>query len=187
MPVLHGVREERRIDVYDSFSPGHELTQVRTRLLSSIQGGPYSNYAIAGCLSRDQTVMIDHFYARTDLDVFADDRVRRAFHDWAHTTEVMFGMGEMPQRRWPMWSLLQEKPWVPPSRRGKRMTDDELAQLSKQREEGVRMVIVPVRQNVWFEVTSSPDALGALRAAVGGRRSPLVWCHIEGIERRDVP
>lgn len=181
------MRQERRIDVYDSFSPGHELTQVRTLLLSSIQGGPYSNYAVAGCLSMGQTVMIDHFYARTDLNSFAGPGVRRAFEDWAHTTEVVFGMGDMPQRRWPMWSLLQEKPWVPPSRRGQRMTDDELAQLSTQREEGVRMVIVPIRQNVWFEVTSSPDQLGALRSAVAGGRAPLVWCHVEGIERRDVP
>jgi hypothetical protein len=189
MPRIQGARIEQRINFYDSFLPHRPEGPLTLFGASNIGKLALCNFLMPYCMVSDQTAFIDHWYARTDLVAGQSSLVDSAFALWAHHTTVTFKIGERPTWQKSMRDLLLERPWVPEERRGKQMTEEEAAAMVTRREQGVRIAIVPVRQNVYVDIDTNPELAEALadvlrRAAF---RAPNVWVHVEGVSRRDVP
>lgn len=193
MPRIAGYREERRGNWWDSFDLS--LAKKDQRIFGGENIDPRGNFdlcnlLIAGNIAYDQTAILNHWYARTALPRTAD------FDLWAHTAIVTLMVGDRPAWRKPMFDLLREGPWVPPHRHRERMTQDEAADMVKDHVAGLKLQVVPVRQNISVLIESNSDALAVAARGIAveqgrpGRLARLasrIWVHLEGVSRRDVP
>lgn len=115
MPRLSGYRERLTHNVYDSFSPWQwarcdgDIARHPTwnlKLFGGLNVGNTirSNLLIAGQpAGGDQTFQICNWYARLNISGPAVDQ-------WAHVTQLSFGMGSMPIAQLSLWDLMQNAP-----------------------------------------------------------------------------
>jgi hypothetical protein len=205
MPRISGMRETSRLNVYDRFTLGEggentyygdlELGNNEIRLFGNRNIGylAHTNLQVPQTLVCDQTMFLEHWYARTDLLGEALSLRQRAdLHAWASSAMVTLVLGDRPRNGWtrPLSELLADRPWVPASVLESEHTPEELEVLKaaflKRIEEGMRPVCVPVRQTVSIQIGAyDHEAFSRLVASMDGRTIKF-WLHLEGIVRRDI-
>lgn len=192
MPRLHRVRETHRLNVYDSIRLEDIAGDSGKAFLfgnCNVGNDRLTNLQIPGYLACDQTTILNHWYARTDvLPESLSLRQRAGLHRFAATTIVTLIVGDKPHWRWPLSDLLDQRPWEPAS-----ITESEVGQdawlaasdrFDKLMGEGAIPLFVPVRQVVAVSMLTTKEPHDRLLADVDG--IPITfWIHLEGISTRD--
>lgn len=121
MPRLHHMADARPLDFYDCFAldkqRGADLLKgggsIRLFGNSNIGIEQRTNTSVPGMLVSDQTAYIQNVYARTNFGAFFlgdnNEPLFRAMHEFASSTVVTLIVGDMPQRQWPLSTLLGRK------------------------------------------------------------------------------
>lgn len=204
MPVLHGTNASiRRLNIYDCFSVAGALHDsgghVRMFGNAHIGNRVLCNLQVPGQLAYDQAAVLNHWYARADLDVAPlTDQQRRSYSRFTCSTFVSLILGDTPQKRWtaPLSELLMEDPWeVLPNLADvaglwdapKESLEDQgrfLARFDARVAEGAPRLVVPVRQVIAVTVTAFQGQLHRLVQDLDGIQV-MMWIHLEGMSIRD--
>lgn len=137
----------------------------------------HCNLQVPGVLAVDETVMIEHLYARTDaaprelLDMLE-------LHAWASNAIVRLSLCDKPVRVLALSELLQDRPWEPSAVALDRATElgpDALAayaaRLERRQADGPGAVRVPPRQDIRLEIEAWGDP---------PKPPARIWIHLEG-------
>ena len=206
MPILHGYGL-RRVNFYDTFlmdANHHSTLQANGQWLfhhSTLQANgqwlfgnanigreDFCNLYVAGQLALDEAVVIEHWYARTDIDIPGLNKDERsALQQWSAITTVRFIVGDRPQWCRPLQEMLADRPWEPPSVAETNGTPAEIeaykARAAKREVEGAGPIVIPVRQNA--AVVVDPHASPLHQEVLTRVRRFRVWIHLEGHRVRD--
>ena len=189
----------RRFNVFDSATLG-EIAGRSVMLFDRANIGLMHrcNLMLPGMRSMVEVAVVEHMYARTDLDpALEPDEVRQALHRLAAHTQASLIMGDMPRQDFQhsLAELLADRAWEPPSVTAARLDGEEraafLARVTQRREEGAMPLRVPVRQYVRVSLFGDPvsDPAAIYRAAAAPfppvLRDARVWVHLEGYLVRD--
>lgn len=189
LPAERGSRESvaindiRHMNVYDGVRCCRDRNPFMTngmKLFGNANVGDFSftNLMLPGYLDNGETpTVVQRWYARTDLP--STSVASAAFHEWAHSAQATFVMGN-----WPLWKL-------------------SVAELLDRRPRADRdavvdpwPIVVPTRQYVSVQIDYSEVKLdrlvGILESeygeyvdSVGG--NPKLWIHVEGLSRVTQP
>lgn len=209
MPTLHrpgrpadAIEEltfHRRVNVDDSFEIAGDLAPPFA-LFGHVPGtkGAAAAHRRTGLLFERNVARIDHWYARTDVDMnraawppgVQKDAARALFQIYAAHTLVTLILGDIPQWQAALAELLRDRAWEPPSVVAARGEADLAAAKERQEvrvREGVDPLTVPIRAHVSVKVEPDVDAtlIDELRRAMDGF-TITAWVHLEGWEERFV-
>ncbi|HLU38446.1 MAG TPA: hypothetical protein VK081_03620 [Planctomycetota bacterium] len=177
MPFLPAY-DYRPINRWDSFRLDEFRTYVRLFGNANIGLVDHCNLQVPGQLQADETVLIEHVYARTDA---APRGAHELLHYWASHAQASVHLNDKLLRTWPLADLLQERPWEPSAieqERAEAVGPAEVAayeaRLARREQDGPRRWRVPVRSNLSVYVQAafhpSPDLDPKTR----------IWIHLEG-------
>lgn len=191
-------KDIRRVRFYDSFQTPTDrdyptqkpyLLHPTFRLFINRNIGidSWCNLEVGGYFGGDTSMIVDHWYARTDLD--APIAVRSAFERWAKTVKLTLIIGDRPSWHQTLDELLRSRPWIPEERIDHVLNPEEAEQYRQRMRDGHVPTWIPVRQNYCVRVDHAYEGhfndLVKACEKVPEMVMPRIWLNLEGLQIRE--